>query len=161
MSEKHSVIIMGYNKVKTWVINHYSMYYDSPCVRLGYKEEGIVIWEGEINKPQLEAGDTLYIDDKSIYVTVAEVIRTTTDKIVYKTNYKESTFISPTLELDRLESIEAWMEFNNFKSFKELNYYSPQSIKERELKHKQDNQKKYKWKDKYKDIKEILKMKYK
>lgn len=162
--EKHKAIIKGMIEEVRWSIQRngamYNYNYDdypikrsisNRCVGLlniyenSYFLKFETIWLGDIDKPTLEVGEKLWINDLELLVKITNKYRTTNGEVVYETNHIINSFTTVHTETTRLNTIDRWftITYPDLETFEELKIREENRIekikleKESEIKEKE------------------------
>lgn len=120
MENGHEAIIKGVVTESTWVYHSFW----KKVVEYSKTVDDRVIWSGMLDKPILEAGDKIYIEELDKTVNITEVIRTTKNRVLYMTDYEvERITKSDKTEESRIRAVDEWFEekYPHLKKFSDLN----------------------------------------
>lgn len=107
MENGHEAIIKGVVTESTWV---YHSFWKKVMEHFEAVDDR-VIWSGMLDKPILEAGDKIYIEELDKTVNITEVIRTTKNRVLYMTDYEvERITKSDKTEESRIRAVDEWFE---------------------------------------------------
>lgn len=102
--EKHDAVVMGRidRKVYHFYRSHFVQYCD--VVERSQLVEAVEVWEGKLENPPLNIGDTLYINEIDEKVIITDKAKSTLGGYIYWTEHVVETIEDDETEKSRLQA---------------------------------------------------------